>query len=567
MKRLHNAVVWKLVIILFIGVLPLSLYGQDEKIAPVTGTYAITNVNITQAPGRTIQLGTVVVKDGMITAVGKTVSIPADAKIIKADSMYLYAGFIDGLSHVGVDMPKEEEDQDVDDPSNPPNDIAGIQPDRDVRGLLNPADKSVDDWRKLGFTAAHVVPEGRMLPGSGAIVLLSGDTPDEMVYRSGTSLFSQLRGASGIYPNTVIGVMAKYRDLYRNASYAKSYKQRYEQDGAGMERPVSDRVLEAFYPVIDKRIPVAFKAESVLDIQRVFILKNDLGFNLMLGEVKQGWDVIDKIKSANASVFLSLELPELKEEKEKDSTDTDEGDTKKELTAAEEEQQRLDARKKEMILNHYKQPALFTANGVKFGFSTLEAKSKDIKSNLSKMVENGLSEDAALTALTTAPAQLLGLSNTMGTVDAGKIANLVISDKPYFDEKSNVKMVFVDGKLFEYDDKPKKKKSDGEDIDPIGSWSYSTETPQGTTTGTLKITGEAGDYSGEMTNSQTGETTSISDIAISGTSMTYSFQINAGGNMLSISVSVTIDGETFDGTMTVGSYGSFPVEGERIPEQ
>jgi len=567
MKRLHNAVVWKLVIILFIGVLPSSLYGQDEKIAPVTGTYAITNVNITQAPGRTIQLGTVVVKDGMITAVGKSVSIPADAKIIKADSMYLYAGFIDGLSHVGVDMPKEEEDQDVDDPSNPPNDIAGIQPDRDVRGLLNPSDKSVDDWRKLGFTAAHVVPEGRMLPGSGAIVLLSGDTPDEMVYRSGTSLFSQLRGASGIYPNTVIGVMAKYRDLYRNASYAKSYKQRYEQDGAGMERPVSDRVLEAFYPVIDKRIPVAFKAESVLDIQRVFILKNDLGFNLMLGEVKQGWDVIDKIKNANASVFLSLELPELKEEKEKDSTDTDEGDTKKELTAAEEEQQRLDARKKEMILNHYKQPALFTANGVKFGFSTLEAKSKDIKSNLSKMVANGLSEDAALTALTTAPAQLLGLSNTMGTVDAGKIANLVISDKPYFDEKSNVKMVFVDGKLFEYDDKPKKKKSDGEDIDPKGSWSYSTETPQGTTTGTLKITGEAGDYSGEMTNSQTGETTSISDIAISGTSMTYSFQINAGGNMLSISVSVTIDGETFDGTMTVGSYGSFPVEGERIPEQ
>ncbi len=567
MKRLHNAVVWKLVITLFVGVLPSSLYGQEEKIAPVTGTYAITNVNITQAPGRTIELGSVVVKDGMIVSVGKTVSIPPDAKIIKADSMYLYAGFIDGLSHVGVDMPKEDEDQDVDDPGNPPNDIAGIQPERDVRGLLNPADKSVEDWRKLGFTAAHVVPEGRMLPGSGGIVLLSGSTPDEMVYKSGTSLFSQLRGASGIYPNTVIGVMAKYRDLYRNASYAKSYKQRYEQDGAGMERPVSDRVLEAFYPVIDKRIPVAFKAESVLDIQRVFILKNDLGFNLMLGEVKQGWDVIDKIKSSNASVFLSLELPELKEEKEKDSTDMEEGDSEKELTAAEEEQQRLEARKKEMILNHYKQPALFTANGVKFGFSTLEAKSKDIKSNLSKMVENGLTEDAALAALTTSPAQLLGLSNTMGTVDAGKIANLVISDKPYFDEKSNVKMVFVDGKLYEYDAKPKKKKSNGEDVNPQGSWSYTTETPQGTTTGTLKITGEPGDFTGEMTNSQTGETTTISDIDISGNSMSYSFQINAGGSVLSISVSVTIEGDTFDGTMTVGSYGSFPVEGERIPEQ
>lgn len=566
MKRLHNAVLWRLLVIFFVGIAPANLLAQDEEIAPVTGTYAITNVNITQAPGRKIEMGTVLVKDGLIISVGKSVTIPPEAKIIKADSMYLYAGFIDGLSHVGVEKPKEKEDEDVDDPSNPPNDIAGIQPDRDVRSLLNPTDKSVDDWRKLGFTAAHVVPEGKMLPGSGSIVLLAGETPDDMVYKSGTSLFSQLRGASGIYPNTVIGVMAKYRDLYRNASYAKSYKQRYEQDGAGMDRPVSDRVLEAFYPVIDKRIPVAFKAESVLDIQRVLTLKNELGFNLMLGEVKQGWDVIDKIKGANASVFLSLELPELKEEKESDSSETEESDAKKELTAAEQEQKRLEERKKQMIMNHYNQPALLTARGVTFGFSTLEAKSKDIKSNLSKMVENGLSEDAAIAALTTSPAQLLGLSKTMGTVDAGKIANLVISDKPYFDQKSNVKMVFVDGQLFEYDEKPNKKKSDGEDIDPRGKWSYSTETPQGATTGTLTITGDEGNYSGEMTNSQTSEATNITDIEISGNSLTYSFNIDAGGNTLSISVSVTIDGDTFEGTMTIGSYGSFPVEGEKIPE-
>lgn len=566
MKQLHNAVVWRLVIILFIGAFPTWLYGQDEKIAPVTGTYAITNVNIMQAPGRKIELGTVVVKDGMITAVGKTVAIPADAKIIKADSMYLYAGFIDGLSHVGVEKPKEKEDEDVDDPSNPPNDIAGIQPDRDVRSLLNPADKSVDDWRKLGFTAAHVVPEGRMLPGTGAIILLAGTTSDEMVYKSNTSLYSQLRGAPGIYPNTVIGVMAKYRDLYRNASYAKSYKQRYEQDGAGMDRPVSDRVLEAFYPVIDKRIPVAFKAESVLDIQRVLTLKNELGFNLMLGEVKQGWDVIDKIKGANSSVFLSLNLPELKEEEEADSTAT-EGAEEKELTAAEQEQQRLEERKQQMILKYYNQPALFTARGVTFGFSTLEAKSKDIKSNLSKMVENGLSEDAAIAALTTSPAQLLGLSKTMGTVDAGKIANLVISDKPYFDQKSNVKMVFVDGQLFEYDEKPKKKNSDGEAIDPRGTWSYSTETPQGAGTGKLNITGDDGNYKGEMTDSRTGETTEISEIEVDGNKILYSFEVKVGEDMLPISISLTVDGDSFEGTMTAGPYGSFPIEGQRTPEQ
>ncbi|MDX1629449.1 MAG: amidohydrolase, partial [Fulvivirga sp.] len=370
MIRLQNAFRQKLLVLL-LGIFPLSIYGQDDKIAPVTNTYAITNVNIIQAPGRKIELGTVVISDGLIQSVGKSVAIPANAKIIKADSMYLYAGFIDGLSHVSIEMPKEEE-EDVDDPGNPPNHIAGIQPERKVRDFLDPSDKSVDDWRRLGFTVAHVVPEGRMLPGSGAIIILSGEHPDDMIYRDQTALFSQLRGAPGVYPNTVIGVMAKYRDLYRSAQFAKDYAARYSQNRQGMTRPESNRVLEAFYPVIDKRIPVTFKAEDVLDIQRAITLKNDLGFNLMLAEVKQGWDIADKIKNSSSGVFLSLDLPEMEKEKEEE----EKSEEKKELTAAEKEQQRLEEKKQEMILNYYKQPTLFSGKGIIFGFSTLESKSK-----------------------------------------------------------------------------------------------------------------------------------------------------------------------------------------------
>lgn len=564
MKRLQNAMLRKLLFLLLAGILPFSIYGQGEEIAPVTSTYAITNVNIIQAPGRKIEMGTVVLKNGIIQAVGKSVAIPPDAKIIKADSMYLYAGFIDGLSQVGVQKPKDEEDKDVDDPGNPPNEVAGIQPDRDVRSFLDPSDKSLEDFRKLGFTAAHVVPHGRMLPGSGAIVLLAGNTPDEMVYRSEVSLFSQLRGAPGVYPNTVIGVMAKYRDLYRNASYAKSYADRYNaNNGQGMKRPTSDRVLEAFYPVIDKKRPVAFKAEEVLDIHRVLTLKNDLGFNLILGEVKQGWDVADKIKSSGAKVFLSLDLPEMEDEKEE--ADSIKAEEKKPMTEAEKEEQRLKERQKEMIMKYYQQPALMRSKGIAFGFSTLESKSKDIKGNLNKLVAQGLGEDAALAALTTSPAELLGLSSTMGTVDQGKIANLVISDKPYFDEKSSVKMVFVDGKLFEYADKPKKKKS-GEDVNPSGNWTYSTETPQGSGSGTIKINGEPGDLSGTLTSSFSGDDSELYDVTINGNELSFSFTITTGGTTLTVSVLVTIDGDTFEGTMTAGQYGSFPIEGERTPE-
>jgi len=562
MRRLYNAFRHTILLVMLTGLLPFSTYGQDDDLAPVTGTYAITNVNIIQSPGRTVEMGTVLLEDGIIKAVGKSVSIPPDARVIKADSMYLYAGFIDGMSHVGVEMPKEEDDNNVDDPGNPPNDIAGIEPYRNVRTFLKPTDKTVEDWRKIGFTTAHVVPEGRMLPGTGAIILLTGRTPDEMVYKNNTSFYSQLRGAPGVYPNTIIGVMAKYRDLYRNASYAKTYAQQYGNGSEDMQRPKSDRVLEAFYPVIDKKIAVAFKAEDVLDIQRVLKLKNELGFSLMLGDVKQGWDITDQIKSSNAPVFLSLDLPEM--EKEKEESDSVKAE-KKELTEAEKEQERLDKRKKEMILKYYQQPVVFKSQGINFGFSTLEAKSKDIKKNLSNLVKQGLSEEDALAALTTKPAQLLGLSNVMGSVDAGKMANLVITDKPYFDEESAVKMVFVEGNIYEYEDKTKKEKS-GEDINPSGDWAYTTETPQGSGSGTMTIEGSPGDYSGELTTTYSSEPSQLSDIEIYGNEMSFSFVIDVGGQLLTIDVTVTVDGDTFEGTMTAGQFGSFPIEGERKPE-
>ncbi|ELR72304.1 hypothetical protein C900_01586 [Fulvivirga imtechensis AK7] len=406
-----------------------------------------------------------------------------------------------------------------------------------------------------------------MLPGQGAIILLAGNSPDELVYKGPVSMFSQLHGAAGIYPNTVMGVMAKYRELYRQADQAKSYQKRYIQDASGMERPKSDRVLEAFYPVIDRSMPVAFKAEKVLDIQRVFSLKNELGFNLILGEVKEGWDITDKIKTSGAKVFLSLDLPELKEEKKAKADSGKVEEKEKRKTEVDLERERLELRKEEMIRKFYTQPALFASEGIIHGFSTLEAKSKDIKNHLSKLVENGLSEDAALAALTTSPAQLLGLSATMGSIDNGKLANLVISDKPYFNKESKVKYVFVDGRKFELEDKPKKKHSDEEDVEVSGTWSYTTETPQGAGTGNIVITGEPGNYSGTITGSFSGDENVLTNITVDGKELSFSFSMNVGGDTLNIDVSVTVDGNTFEGSMTAGVHGSFPIEGERLPNK
>ena len=428
-------------------------YSQDErKLGPVSRSYVISQATIVQGPGRKIEKGTVLIKDGLIAAVGPNLTIPPDAIQIKGDSLFVYAGFIDGLSRAGVSRPKDDITKEkAKDPGNPTPERAGITPQNDVRNFLNPVDKSVEELRSLGFTAAHVVPHFGMLPGCGSVIFLGGNSADEMVLVSKSSLYSELVIADRVYPNTVIGVMAKWRELYRQASLTKTYESTYASNRTGIDRPTTDRVLEAFYPVIDKRLPVLFRADKALDLQRVLSLQKDLGFSLIAVNVKEGWDVIPKIKSSGAKVFLSLELPEEKKEEKKDDKPSESPFTDS------LEHKALEKRRLDFVALHAGQAAAFQKAGVPFGFSTISSKTKDIHSSLRRMIRSGLTEDQALAALTTNPASLLGLSDRLGSIDTGKVANLVISRKPFFDEKSKVQYVFVDGIMYKIESKENEK--------------------------------------------------------------------------------------------------------------
>jgi hypothetical protein len=242
----------------FLLLLPVLSWAQDER-PPVTRAYFINNAYVVQEPGKVIDLGGVIIRNGLIEAVGKGLKAPLDAKTLEGDSLYVYAGFIEGLSHTGVPKPKQPERgsrPEVKDPGNPPNDVAGIQPERSVTDLMKADDKSVADMRALGFTAAHVVPHGGMLPGQGAIVLLGGDNEREMVLRANTSLYSAFEGGQRVYPATTMAIMSKYRELYKQAEQVKGHAGKYAANSRGMARPEYDDVLAAFFPVIDKKMPV-----------------------------------------------------------------------------------------------------------------------------------------------------------------------------------------------------------------------------------------------------------------------------------------------------------------------
>jgi hypothetical protein len=189
--------------LLFLLLLPLVGFSQtsaDDR-PPVTGAYFIENALVVAQPGAAPTMSNILIRDGLLAGIGKDLAAPPDAKVMKGDSMYVYAGFIDGLSYVGVPKPKDDDRPRYDGyPGTAPNDVAGIQPERSVMEMLKPSDKSIGDLRKLGFTAAHVVPRGNMLPGQGAIILLGGDNANDMVIRKGTSLFSQFVGGSPRVP-------------------------------------------------------------------------------------------------------------------------------------------------------------------------------------------------------------------------------------------------------------------------------------------------------------------------------------------------------------------------------
>ncbi len=569
---MKNYSLLSMLVLLSISFFPQLLPGQgkDDKIRPVTQTVALSKVMIVSEPGKEAILGNIVIRDGLIQSIGKDVSIPVDAKVLEGDSLYVYAGFIDGLSNAGVPKPKENNrrnrGQRPNDVGNPTFEEAGIQPDRQLIEVLSPEEKSIDDIRKLGFTMSHSVPYGNMLPGKGAIVLLHGEDANEMIYKHDAAVFAQLEDADGVYPGTVIGVMSKFRELYKQAEQYQAYEKSYESGPAGMERLNPSHVHRALYPVLNKQQPIFFAAEDVKSIHRILTLQKDLGFPLVLGGVKQGWYLAEQLKTANIPVFLSMDLPEDKTEKEDASKEKKDSPAEEEMTekgAKDPEKEKLKQRQAAALKEYYDQAANFEKMNITFGFSTMGAKTAKIQEHLRKMIEHGLSEQSALAALTTHPAKMLGLEAVAGTVEKGKLGNLVITDKPYFQKEANVRYVIVEGEVFEYEVKKKKKGDPNAKVDPSGAWSYSFSAMGTTMSGTITIKDEDGDYTGTITNPTTGQEGEVNDLFIDGNVISFTIPYSQGGQSITVEYNLLIDGDSIEGTVTAGTYGSFDVEGRR----
>lgn len=562
-----------------------------DEVPQATGTYAIENARVVVTPGEVIENGTVVVRDGLIEAVGRDVNVPYDASRVEGDSLVVYAGFISGLTHAGIPQQSgDDEEPDVENPGAPPADVAGIQPDRTARAMLDPEENTIDGLREAGFTTAHTVPRGGLLPGRGAVIQLAGDNPGEMVLREDASVFAQFEGADDVYPETDMAVIATMRQLIRETERRQQVQQRYEEEPRGLSRPRYDDLHTALLPVVNGEKPLFFFTEGALEIHRVTSLKEELGFPLGMAGLQQSFATTETLQGLQsdertAPFFLSLALPEEPDDALESQADTMQADTltvgqdtAKAITPdrpgstfirdlrtrsyedTDEERENLLARRALYAERYYANAAALEEAGLQFGFSTMQADAGNVHANLRKMVEYGLAEKEALAALTTDAATLLGLSRQLGTVEEGKIANLVVTDGSLFEEDTAIRHVFVDGRQFTYETSSGDNAPPAEGVNPAGTWELEVSTPGGTQTSTLVIEGSPGDLSGTITGPN-GEKQPAENLQLDGSTLTFEFE---GGQAGMLSVSATISGDSMEGSVTVPGYGGVSLEGTRV---
>ncbi len=579
-----------------------SAQPLDDDLPQITGCIALINASVVASPGKAPVVSTVVMRDGLITQMGPHLKIPADAYRIDADSLYVYPAFIDAFSSTGI---KESENEGgnqqgqgnrggqrptFDADGNPPLEEAGITPYKNVRTSFDPKEKSITDWRAQGFAIAHVVPKGKMLPGKGSVIVLSGKEADQMLWKEDISVFGQWTGAGGGYPSTVIGIMAKWRELYHNALQSVAHQSSYD-NATLVSRPKYNQAHEALMPVVKKEMPVYFRAPKVKDISRALALQQELGMRMIITDAQEAWYLKDQFKSGTIPLVLSLDLPEDKADKKteevkapkdsaKDTTITKvdlkspSGDlgAKESLDSSktDPEKEAFEKKRAESLKAYQSQAGVLAKDGVAFSFGTMSVKTGDFSKNISTMIENGLLAETALKALTTQPASLLGIEKYCGTVEVGKMANVIVSTKPLFEKDAAIKFMVVEGTLYEYEIKEKKKekgktKSADTSIGLLeGTWSYTIESPDQKREGTFEFTDDAGELTGTMTGEDiTSGNDELEGIVIDGTTVSFTFDFDMGGQLVQLEFDLTLNGETFEGRVTVGDFGSFPITGTR----
>jgi len=533
--------------------------------------FAIKAARIITVTGSVIENGTIIVKNGIIDAVGKDIPIPVGAEMINVDTMSVYPGLIDAHTSLALKLPQQKEatpssERSTRVQSRQPS--TALTPERLVADLLNPKDSKIEKVRETGVTTVLTVPERGIFIGQSALINLAGNNAEEMILKSPVASHIGYTGQRGIYPATLMAVIAYQRQTFYDAQHHKFLMERYARQKRGWKRPVPDKSLDALIPVLSGDMPVIITANKENEIKRALRLAGEFGLNFLISGAVEGWRVVDLLKARGRPVLISVEFPKpesvtgysfkLKLEgstKEKPKKGKEKPEKKKkENEGGRKGGNEEDEKEKEMVELYVNASALYKV-GVKFAFASGGLKKPgDFIKNIAKTIKHGLPKEEALNAMTIYPAEIFGVADQIGSIEAGKIANLVLATGDIFDEKTKVKYVFVDGKKYEIKIKEKKETEKEATVDVAGTWDVIVDSSQGEVSVTLTLNQSGSEITGEL-KTEFG-TASIYDGSISGNNIGFSVKLPITGQPVEIIFEGTIKGNTMEGTTDLGEMDS-----------
>ncbi|MCF6361165.1 MAG: amidohydrolase family protein [Cyclobacteriaceae bacterium] len=436
---------------------------RDERVE----AYALINGTVVVDYQTTIANATLLIKEGKVVQVGAGITIPKGYIIIDLKGNYVYPSIIDPFTNYG--LPTEKHKRGKSPWSNAEqiqtttkgafNSNQAIKAEYSAASKFSVDAKTAKSLRAQGFGAVLTYRADGLARGTGALVTLSTDRANEVLLNEhATANYSFTKGSSTqLYPISTMGFIAVLRQTYLDANWYK----------AQSPRPFKDISLEHW--ILSQSLPQVFDANSWLNALRADKLGDEFGVQYIIKGGGDEYQRINEIKATGAQFIIPINYPKAYE--------VDDPFEAKDVSLAK--------------MKHWElaptNPGVLAANGVSFAFTAKGLKSaKDYLPNVRKAIENGLSEQAALKAMTYTPAAMLNATNQLGGLQKGKIANFIITSKPIFEKKSSILENWVQGTRYEF--KPLEK------VDFEGKYNLAV----GSTQFKLEVSGKAGHQSAKI---------------------------------------------------------------------
>ncbi|MEK6303400.1 MAG: amidohydrolase family protein [Acidobacteriota bacterium] len=424
MKR--NGMIFSAMVLVFVAMVGSAVGPDFGRVVAQTPseTYAIHNARIVTVTGPVIEKGTVVISKGKITAVGANVSVPQGATSIDATGLSVYPGMIDagselGLTEIGSVAGSVDTAEIGDNNANIHVDVA-----------LHPDSSHIAVTRVNGITSALTAPRGGTIAGQSAVINLDGWVPRDMVLKSPVAMHMNWPGAQGrgfdfggpVQQRNVTEVrreqdkaIESVKKILRDAKAYGDARDARAKDSSLPKQDI-DLKLEALIPVVRGEMPVIINANSERDITNAIAFAGEMKLKMILSSGVEAHRVAAKLKAANIPVIVGpvLRMPN----REDDAYDA-----------------------------AYANAGLLSKAGVKIAFQTLEsAEARDLPYHAGMAAAFGLPKEEALKAVTIYAAEILGVADRIGSIEQGKIANLIVTDGDPLEIRTQVKHLFINGR-------------------------------------------------------------------------------------------------------------------------